>query len=94
MTPKETAAWMRIGVDSWSLGWQAARVMGLRAARIAEGGPAAGMEAWLMLAEKWQAAAEIQTELVRGGKATPVAATRRMLAHYRRKIAANGRRLR
>ena len=95
MTPKETTAWMRIGIDGWSLGWQAARVMGLRAARIAEGGPAAGMEAWLMMTEKWQAAAEIQADLLsRGATASPAATTRRTLAHYRRKVAANDRRLR
>ena len=95
MKPTEQAAWLKLGIDAWSLGWQAARVMGLRSARIAEGGPAAGMEAWLMLTEKWQAAAEIQTELLaRGPDASPEATTRRTIAHYRRKVAANHRRLR
>jgi len=95
MTPKETAAWLKLGIDAWSLGWDAARVMGLRTARIAEGGPAASIEAWLMLTEKWHAAAELQTELLAyGPNASPVATTRRTLAHYKRKVAANGRRLR
>ena len=91
----EQAAWLKLGIDAWTLGWQAARVMTLRTARIAEGGPAAGMEAWLMLMEKWQAAAEIQTDLLsRGANASPASATRRSLAVYRRKVAANDRRLR
>ena len=95
MKTSEQAAWLKLGIDAWTLGWEAARVMGLRAARIAEGGPAAGMEAWLMLTEKWQAAAEIQAELLsQGARASPAATTRRSLAHYRRKVAANDRRLR
>lgn len=69
--------------------------MSLRTARMAEGGPAAGLEAWLMLSEKWQAAAEIQAELlISGPNASPEASTRRALAHYKRKVAANHRRLR
>ena len=95
MTPTQTTAWLRIGIDAWALGWQAARVMGLRSARIAEGGPAAGMEAWLMLSEKWQSAVEIQFDLLaRGPDASPAATTRRTLAHLKRKVAANDRRLR
>jgi hypothetical protein len=95
MTPIQTAAWLRIGADAWTLGWKAAQVMSMRSARIAAGGPNAGMEAWLMLSEKWQAAVELQSDLLaRGPSATPVIATRRALAHYRRKVAANDRRLR
>jgi len=94
MKMTDQTAWLRVGIDAWSLGWQAAHVMGLRTAKIAEGGPAAGFEAWLMLSEKWQAAAEIHADLmVRGPGSTPVAATRRALAHYKRKVAANDRRL-
>ena len=95
MKPLEQAAWLKLGIDTWTLGWQAAQVMGLRTVRIAEGGPAAGIEAWLMLTEKWQTAAEIQSDLLsRGAGASPVATTRRTLAHYKRKVAANDRRLR
>ena len=61
MTPSQTAAWLRIGVDAWALGWKAAEVIGKRGARIAAGGPDAGTEAWLMLSEKWQAAVELQS---------------------------------
>ena len=94
MIIKETTAWLRIGADTWSLGWQTARVMGLRAARLSAGGPAAGVEAWLMLTEKWQAAAEVQADLLRrGASVTPATATRRTLARYERKVAANYRRL-
>lgn len=94
MTPRETAIWLKLGIDAWTLGWDAARIMGLRTARIAEGGPAAGMEAWLMLTEKWQVALELQSDLLsQGANAGPAATTRRTLTRYKRKVAANGRRL-
>ena len=94
MKLSEQAAWLRIGIDAWALGWQAAHVMGLRSARIAAGGPAGAAEAWRMMAEKWQAAAELQADLLARSGASPATATRRTLAHYQRKVAANGRRLR
>ena len=95
MKPSEQNAWLKLGVDAWTLGLQATHVIGLRTARIAGGGPAAGLEAWLMLSEKWQAATEIQADLLtRGAGASPVATTRRALAVYKRKVAANDRRLR
>jgi len=95
MTPKQTTAWLRLVADAWSLGWQAARVVGLRSARIAAGGPPAGMETWLMLSEKWQTAVELQADLIaRGPNASPVTTTRRSIDHLRRKVAANDRRLR
>jgi hypothetical protein len=95
MSPSQNATWLKLGVDAWTLGWQAARVMGLRTAKMAEGGTAAGIEAWLMLSEKWQSAAELHADLLaRGASASPVATTRRTLTHYKRKVAANDRRLR
>ena len=94
MKPSENAAWLKLGIDTWALGWQAARVMGLRTARLAEGGPAAGIEAWLMLSEKVQTAVEVQADLLAGANASPLTTTRRTLARYKRKVAANDRRLR
>ena len=35
MTPYQNAAWLKIGIDAWTLGWQATRVMGLRTAKAA-----------------------------------------------------------
>ena len=94
MTPAQTTAWLRVGLDSWNLGLAAARVVELRTARIAAGGPAAGMEALLMMTEKWQAAVELQADLLaRGPGASPLTTSRRAVTHYRRKVAANARRL-
>jgi hypothetical protein len=76
------------------LGWQASQVMGLRAARLARGGPAAAIEARLMLSEKLETAVEVQADLMAGANASPLTSTRRTLARYKRKVAANDRRLR
>jgi len=95
MKLSEQTAWLRIGVDAWALGLQAAHVVGLRTARIAAGGPAAGLETWLMLSEKWHTATKIQADLMaRGPDANPLTTTRRALATVKRKVAANDRRLR
>jgi hypothetical protein len=47
-----------------------------------------------MVWEKWQAAAELQTAMLAGGaSASPIALTEKAVRHYRRKVAANSRRL-
>ena len=48
-----------------------------------------------MLSEKWQSAIEIQSDLLaRGPNANPATTARRTVAHLKRKVAANDRRLR
>ena len=94
MKSTPAATWLSIGLDSWVLGCEATSVVALRAARLAGGGPAAGAEAWLMMTEKWQAAAELQSRLIAGGGGTsPQVVARRSLTHYQRKVTANRTRL-
>lgn len=94
MTPAQSAAWFRLSLDSWSLGLASARVISLRTARIAAGGTAGQDEAWRMLAEKWQAAAELSADLILAAPTrTPLATSRRAVSHLKRKVAANARRL-
>lgn len=52
MSKRSTRSWMNAGFDAWSLGWESAAVIGLRATRIAQGGPEAQREAELMISEK------------------------------------------
>ena len=95
MDTRAYAAWMRAGWDMWMLGAEAGTVMALRTARIAAGGPAGAAEAELMVSEKVRAAIELQTSLMTGAMGiTPLGATESTLKHYRRKVAANKRRLR
>jgi hypothetical protein len=86
--------WLQFGMDSLWLGAEAQGVIALRMMKFAAGGPAAAVEAELMVAEKLRAAAETQTQLLTSvltGKGHLAPA--RALAGYRRKVRANRRRL-
>lgn len=86
--------WFGIGLDAWRLGLEASAVIGLRTLKLAQGGAEAQAEAQRMVAEKLQAALALQTLAATGGLgATPASASARTLAHYRRKVRANRRRL-
>lgn len=95
MNSKAYADWMKAGMDMWMLGAEAGTVMALRTMRIAAGGSAGAAEAELMVTEKVRAAFELQTRLMTGAfGVTPLGATQGTLKHYRRKVAANNKRLR
>ena len=95
MPKRTTNAWMDLGFDAWTLGWEAATVIGLRSAKIAMGGTEALRESELMVSEKLTATYELQIALMSGALGLNAATTtRRTLAHYRRKVRANARRLR
>ena len=86
--------WIGIGLDAWRLGLEASTVMGMRSLKIAQGGPAAEAEAKRMVSEKIDAGLALQTLALTGGLGvTPATASARTLAHYRRKVRANRRRL-
>jgi len=94
MSGKAYGGWLTAGFDMWMLGAEAASVMALRTARIAAGGSVGAAEAELMVTEKVRAAIELQTRLMTGALGTtPLRATQGTLKHYRRKVAANKRRL-
>ena len=86
--------WFGIGMDAWRLGLEASAVIGLRTLKIAQGGAAGEAEAKRMVSEKVQAAADLQAQALTGGLGTtPAKASARAVAHYRRKVSANRRRL-
>ena len=86
--------WFGIGLDAWRLGLEASTVIGLRTLRIAQGGASGRAEAQRMVSEKVEAAMALQTRALTGGLgATPASASARTIAHYRRKVKANRRRL-
>lgn len=86
--------WFRLGVNAWALGFEASSVMVLRTLKIAAGGVAAEVEARRMVTEKVEAGLALQALALTGGLGltAPSAATK-MVAHYRRKVRANRRRL-
>jgi hypothetical protein len=86
--------WIRLMFDTWSLGLETSAVIASRTMKLAAGGEAAEREARRMVAEKIETALSLQTLALTGGLGTtPQSAARKSLAHYRRKVRANRRRL-
>lgn len=73
---------------------EAVSVIGLRSMKMAKGGPAASAEADLMVKEKMEAAWALQSLAMAGalGSTAPGIAAK-TVAHYRRRVRANRRRL-
>ena len=88
------SAWFSIGADAWLLGFEAAAVIGFRGIRMAQGGAAAHAEAQRMVGEKIAALFELQQLALAGklGAAAPETVGK-TVAHYRRAVRANRRRL-
>jgi hypothetical protein len=94
MSRRRGNPWFAIGLDAWTLGLEASAVVGLRALKIAQGGAASQAEAGRMVSEKVEAALDLQLRALTGGLGvTPASPSARTLAHYRRKVRANRRRL-
>lgn len=86
--------WFAVGLDAWRLGMEAGAVIGLRTIKIAQGGAGGRAEAERMVSEKVEAGFALQALAITGGLGTtPAGASARTLAHYRRKVKANRRRL-
>lgn len=83
-----------LAFEWWRLWFDSAQVIGLRTMRLMHGGARAQHEATRMVAEKWQAAADLAFKEMTGrGGSTPEAATRTAIRHYRSRVSANKRRL-
>ena len=86
--------WIGLSFKSWALGLEASSVIGLRLMKIAAGGVAAEAESRRMVSEKFAAGLELQSRALRGDLGiTPHGAATKSLAHYRRKVRANRKRL-
>jgi hypothetical protein len=86
--------WVSLAWQSWGLGLEASSVMALRSMKLAAGGAAAEAEATRMIAEKVQAAMELQAKVMTGALGvTPPTMAARTMRHYGRKVRANRRRL-
>jgi hypothetical protein len=87
--------WLRPGMDAWALGVEASSVVALRMLKFAGGGAAAEAEARRMVSEKIEAGLALGALAWSGGLGlTAPRAASVTLAHYRRKVRANRRRLR
>ncbi|HEX7858438.1 MAG TPA: hypothetical protein VF503_32545 [Sphingobium sp.] len=91
---KRTSGWTTLAFDSWTLAWEASTVIGLRLAKLGAMDAGAMAEAQRMVAEKMDVANILTLKAMTGGLgATPQQATRATLAHYRKAVARNRRRL-
>lgn len=87
-------SWIDASMDWWTLGVEASTVIGLRTARLAQGGAAAQQEAQRMVSEKIGAAVELQMAMMTGALGgSPASTSRKVARHYSRKVRANRRRL-
>lgn len=86
--------WFQLGMDAWSLGIEASTVIGLRTLKIAAGGAAGEAEFRLMFAEKFDAGLALQAKAMKGALGpSPERVAVASLAHVRRKVRANRKRL-
>jgi hypothetical protein len=91
---KRKDPWTSLAFDSWSLGLEASTVIGLRMMKLAAGGAAAQAEAELMVSEKMAAGMTLPMLAMTGQLgATGPAIAAGSLAHLRKKVRANRRRL-
>lgn len=83
-----------LAIDSWRLGMEAWTVIGLRVPRLLTGDSAAMAEAHRMVAEKIEAVGQLQWRAMTGTLgSTPPAAMKASIAHYRKAVGKNRRRL-
>ena len=86
--------WRNLWFDTWALGLEASTVITLRTMKIGTGGIAADAETRKMVEEKIEAGVALQQLAMRGALGTSaVGAAAKTVAHYRRKVRANRRRL-
>jgi hypothetical protein len=81
-------------MDAWLLTIEASSVIALRMLKATTGGAPAEAEASRMVNEKIEAGLALQAKAMSGGLGpTALGATSKVIAHYRRKVKANRRRL-
>ena len=86
--------WFRLGMDAWFLTIEASSVIALRVLKAAAGGASAEAEASRMVNEKIESGLALQAKAMTGGLGpTTHGAAAKVIAHYRRKVKANRRRL-
>lgn len=86
--------WLRLGFNIWALGIDASAVIALRSLKILSKSAAGKAEARRMINEKIQAGLALQSAALTGSLGlTPHGAASKTVAHYRRKVRANRRRL-
>lgn len=91
----QTTNWTGLAFESWNLGIEAAEVVAMRVALLGTWDARARAEAALMISEKVSASLSWHWQAMSGGLgSTPCSVARNTVAHYRKTVRANRRRLR
>ena len=86
--------WLDVTFNAWALGLECSSVIAMRTIKLATGGADAQAEALQMFSEKIDAGMALQAKALAGGLGlTSHGAAAKTVAHYRRKVRANRRRL-
>jgi hypothetical protein len=87
-------SWLQVSQAGWWLAWDAAGVIALRGIEFAFAGPRADRETYRMIEEKLNAAFALQILALTGALGfTPLNVAAKTIAHYRKAVRANRRRL-
>ena len=95
-TPTNTSAktWPELAIEGWWLGAEISAVIWMRSLRMMTGGRLATREAERMVSEKVSAAMTLVPAIMAGGIGQSAEeATGRAIAHYRKPVRANRKRL-
>ena len=94
MTKTPTKTWPELAIDGWVLGAEMSAVIWLRSLRMMTGGRLATREAERAVSEKITAAMTLVPTIMAGGLTQSAQdAMGRAIAHYRKPVRANCRRL-
>ncbi|MDB2693858.1 hypothetical protein N9Y45_00210 [Erythrobacter sp.] len=94
MTKTLTKSWPELAIEGWVLGAEMSAVIWLRSLRMVTGGRLATREAERMVGEKITAAMTLFPAIMAGGFGQSAEdATGRAIAHYRKPVRANRKRL-
>ena len=94
MTKTPTKTWPEFAIEGWVLGAEVSAVIWLRSLRMMTGGRLAEHEAERMVSEKITAAMTLLPAILAGGLGQSAEeATGRAIAHYRKPVRANRKRL-
>lgn len=94
MTARKDTDWAELAMDGWMLAAEMSLVIWLRSLRMMAGGRPALTEMQRTMSEKFAAGATLWPAVMAGGaQQTPERVAARTLAHYRKPVRANRRRL-
>lgn len=89
-----SSTWFDVGLDAWTLSLDCAAVIGLRVAKLSQGGAPALKEAQRMVTEKAESLVHVQAAMMTGSMGqTPEVFTDNLIRYLGSRVDANKKRL-